>query len=805
MNLWGATPLLAAALLGGGTGAHVTTANHSIQRDAVQARPSGAVTPGSRPASTASSRPRSTASSAPSGTPSGTPSSTPSSTPSFSPASGTPALRQVGQRQWAVTVLVSDTSPACRGRAVYWLETTPATAAIRAHGTPQETGLAAPLATKVSPDGRKARSPSAGAATGSSCAVTVTFTGLRQVPRTAALVLDQAGTSSVIPLSVSRDVTLVDYLLIPAIAGLVIALVALVISIAKLASGYGLYGRGIFTDSSFWNRPILASGAWTLGDSWATNITAGLTVIATVLGTATATSSFFPGVAVDRFAIVNVVAGAIVAVSPLIFGILYAQYTRRHPGVTADATLTLACPATLDAATAVRLRKGTAVKLPSARTLRLRADVLAELPSAAAALLHGSSTIRLAAVAAASLPAGSAATLPAGTLVRLGKRRRWHVPEATEVRLTAGGTAELPAATEVRFAGEGPAMLPAGARAAALGVRTAPLSTTPVKLPDGRFGSVPGMTAVNLPAGATVVLRAGLAVTVSGSEPVTLPEDAPVRADLPTGLTTVTALAGTVATLAEGSTGRLVGAADDRAATIAVPAGAGIVVLAGATVSALKSDAGDWQAVQVKAGQTLQVPPGSDIRVLAGASMALPGGTDIAVQPGSSLSISGGAGALSISAADVWPAPDAKAADVPVGYPARVTLPGGARISVVGTADVTLPPAAVIAAPHHQKFTVGSPRPLQVPQAGNTIVASLGTVLIAALVTMFGIGAELGIVGVLTFGLSEASLAWRSIMLAAILAMAGLVVWYAQNAVRALADPQPGSSISSTPGTSFTL
>lgn len=69
-------------------------------------------------------------------------------------------------------------------------------------------------------------------------------------------------------------------------------------------------------------RPVLGSGAWALNDNWATNISAGLVVVGTVLATTSAANSLFPGVALDRFAIVNIVAAAIVAAAPVVFGIL---------------------------------------------------------------------------------------------------------------------------------------------------------------------------------------------------------------------------------------------------------------------------------------------------------------------------------------------------------------------------------------------------------------------------------------------------------------------------------------------------
>jgi hypothetical protein len=84
------------------------------------------------------------------------------------------------------------------------------------------------------------------------------------------------------------------------------------------------------------------------------------------------------------------------------------------------------------------------------------------------------------------------------------------------------------------------------------------------------------------------------------------------------------------------------------------------------------------------------------------------------------------------------------------------------------------------------------------------LVANLRMLTIANIVTMFGIGAELGVAFVLTY-FSEAIQPWRSLIFAAIAAVALLVLVYAKTATCTMADPQPGSSISAQAGTSFTL
>lgn len=133
-----------------------------------------------------------------------------------------------------------------------------------------------------------------------------------------------------------------------------------------------------------------------------------------------------------------------------------------------------------------------------------------------------------------------------------------------------------------------------------------------------------------------------------------------------------------------------------------------------------------------------------------------------------------------------------------------VDTAGGAKISVVGAADVTLPPASVIAAPRRHEYKLRQPRTLLLPQGNNVIVATIGMLLTVGAFTMFGIGAELGTAVTLAY-YSEATQFWRVITFSVIAAVSILVFWYAKTAIRAMADPQPGSSISAAAGTSFTL
>ena len=84
------------------------------------------------------------------------------------------------------------------------------------------------------------------------------------------------------------------------------------------------------------------------------------------------------------------------------------------------------------------------------------------------------------------------------------------------------------------------------------------------------------------------------------------------------------------------------------------------------------------------------------------------------------------------------------------------------------------------------------------------MVANMRLVIASALMTIFGIGIQVGIAGVLA-GYSDASPAGRWLALLLVVAVAVFTLNYSTMAIRTLADPQPGSSLSAVSGTSFTL
>lgn len=72
---------------------------------------------------------------------------------------------------------------------------------------------------------------------------------------------------------------------------------------------------------SFLRRPIYASASWSFKDSWATNITALGGAVGAIAAAAGATSTVFPGVALDRFAILLALFAAVVVMGPLVLGL----------------------------------------------------------------------------------------------------------------------------------------------------------------------------------------------------------------------------------------------------------------------------------------------------------------------------------------------------------------------------------------------------------------------------------------------------------------------------------------------------
>ncbi|HEY2443507.1 MAG TPA: hypothetical protein VGI31_10265 [Streptosporangiaceae bacterium] len=772
MNLLVAARLLAAAVLSAGPGAHPAPAHDVTYRSDLQA----------------------------------------AAAPTL--ASTSPVLSQTGASTWRTTVLVSGYNGACPvAVSDYSLETiAPAPASTPAARIPA-------TATRVA-QGQPGPPTGSPPARANSCEVTLTFTSLRQVPASATLVIDG---SSALSLTVSRSVTFFYYFGIPAIfgGGMAVALLLLALVFVEVYDGdnrqwpfarrLGRWRRPFM--GTFWRHEVYASSAWSLNDSWATNIAAAGTVVTTGLGLISATDSLFPGVTLDRFLLLNALAAGIVTVAPLVLAVRYARWVRLHQGITDAASVLLPSETpprvTLSGATAV-LARVARVSSPAGEIIDLPAHTRIDLTSPTAALVPTGNGIPLAAGTSATLVTGTLATVPQGAEIRLASGDKLHLPAQTPAELAAA--ADVVPAHRIRVTPPGlgvltlPAAdpppvvtLPADTAVTLAPSRAATLTTaTPVALPRGGLATItPTATVpleglqIMLPDGTTAHLSAALA-------------DPPLEAG-----TQITTLYAEPATLHSDASLPLYQIKYGSAAEIAVPSGATITVPWGAVLTATPAGPPGYglagQLVQVPAGQAIQVPPDSTITVRA-AGITLPTGPDVFVRGDSVLEISNAAGVLTVAAGSVAAAHGHPDNDVQLPLPGRMAAPGGAKITVSGVAEITLPAGTTVSAPNRPKFALTEARRrFRWPQGGNSLAGTVGMVILAAMVTTFGIGAELGVAAVLAVGLSDASTLGRVIAGAAVAAVGLFTLRYAVTAIRALADPQPGSSMSATAGTSFTL
>ena len=140
-----------------------------------------------------------------------------------------------------------------------------------------------------------------------------------------------------------------------------------------------------------------------------------------------------------------------------------------------------------------------------------------------------------------------------------------------------------------------------------------------------------------------------------------------------------------------------------------------------------------------------------------------------------------------------------------------ITVPGGAKISFLGRASLNLPAGTRIAAPgaisrkpaRHSSLKTTTAFPL--PHSTQVIASQMWALLAASFLTLFGTGAELGILGVLTWDLAAAESLVRAVCVALIAVSAVVVFFYSVISIRALADPAPGDALNATAGTSFML
>jgi hypothetical protein len=770
MNLWGATPLLAAVLLSG----------------SVHSRP--------EPVTLAAA----------------------------------PAI-QAGSEKWTATVELNNSSPACPVKSRFALETT------------SPSGLIPATASKEVNHARGHKPAHCNE-------VDLTFPAQAQIPGGAVLEFDAKGAAPAsVAVSFNRPVSLLYYLAAPAAAGLLLMLLLLLLAVA-FVKVYDRNGARIrpFHDKAgvrkvnpeFWQWTVMASGAWTVNDSWATNIATVTAILTTVFGTTAAASTIFPGVPLDRFALVNVLAGGIIATVPLVFAALYARWTSYHPGPTTD---TIIAPTMLlGPGSQVALRDQTPVtwrRFLRRQLVMLDAGTVIALPREEPAILSDGSPVLL------NPGAGYRVTLAAGTIITPPADVPDDAPAAQAIKahspLRAPASVLLNGAVRVLRAPEPCAWArirsgqsvtidpgPGGAQGPPAGQVQLPVGAV-VQLDQPQLTGTPFQGRAAALAGGTWVGAAGQPGIPAGAK-LSLREKTAIQ------LREQQANGGVIGP--QSLLNQDPGAALRTPVSIQVPGGATITVPGGAALGAA-GDPRRWP-VQVKDGAVVQVPAGSSIEIAAASMLTLPGSSDVLVAGESAININCGTGALTIAADGIVPVKTATSQqargavsaaaghglrwrrhgqggqdggakdgqpDVTLRSPVCLLAPTGAKITVAGSADVLLPKDMAMTAPRRRGYVLPVDRHLTVPQPANTLGATMRLVIVAALLTMFGVGAQLGIAGVLAFQFSDATTSGQWLALGLIAGLAVFLLWYSTTAIRSLADPQPGSSMSAVPGTSFTL
>lgn len=245
---------------------------------------------------------------------------------------------------------------------------------------------------------------------------------------------------------------------------------------------------------------------------------------------------------------------------------------------------------------------------------------------------------------------------------------------------------------------------------------------------------------------------------------------------------------------------------------LAMSAGGSITVYGPTQVPAVPAEPG----VTLNPGASLEVPAGSVITMTGGGGeqvLAVPGSSDVVVFAGKRITVNA---SLTIPVSDIANAAHPAAPrELPAGT--GFDVPGGAKISFLGQATMTLPDQATVKAPvakpasgrpwhDHRHTVVAGPQQFAIPNSGEVVAGKMWTMLMASCMTVFGIGAELGIVGwVLGYDLVVGPQWARDCSLAFASAAAVLVLCYGVSAICALADSREGTALSGARNSSFML
>jgi len=253
-----------------------------------------------------------------------------------------------------------------------------------------------------------------------------------------------------------------------------------------------------------------------------------------------------------------------------------------------------------------------------------------------------------------------------------------------------------------------------------------------------------------------------------------------------------------------------------RLVTITLPAG-GSVTLNGDVAL------GNGRTLAPDASRTFPLDIGTVITVLKGDRagpgdrqqvLALPGGSGLAARGGRPLTLSG---PLSVPATAILSAPARmrvrarKTAGV-IAAGTVITASAGAGFSFLGKADITVLDGAEVEAPvgdvvvPARLLPSGSDRRFEVPPSGEVVATRMWVMLLASCFTVFGIGAQIGIVGwVLGGELSTATSAAHGLIIAGTVIAPMLFLAYSVLSILSLIEVPAGKVPRRGQSTSFML
>jgi hypothetical protein len=265
-------------------------------------------------------------------------------------------------------------------------------------------------------------------------------------------------------------------------------------------------------------------------------------------------------------------------------------------------------------------------------------------------------------------------------------------------------------------------------------------------------------------------------------------------------------------------------------AFIGILRGSHLTVPGNASITLRRAGRGPGRCtIKVPGGANMTFPGGADREVNGQRERVLAAGASVSVPMGSAITVSGEQVALASAATAITVAAGSTIAvskDLTVmaaGAPgpggtgggrvieggaaagqSPIIADAGAAVTVSGVADIELLRDTELTAPHRARATLREAARLKIPAGNRAAAADLRPVIPAAAVTMFGIGAELGMAGVLGGGLAAEVFSARAIVVAVAAVLAVVTLWHAAAGTRALADsaagPAPGAD-----GTSYTL